>query len=141
MILWMAVLATSGWSLRNHYFNGRFAKEDVRGAANYLEARVAPGECVLVPTVTEVFEHYYDRDTPLFKVSAPRGTSRSQIEDQLVPLFATCDSVWYVRAREWVNDPDGLVLGVLHGQGEAAESINFAGVTLIRFVQKNPSPH
>ncbi|NIM19439.1 MAG: hypothetical protein GTO51_03555 [Candidatus Latescibacteria bacterium] len=138
IVLWSAVVVTICWSLGNHYFNDRYEKEDVRGAAWYLDARVDRNECILVPTVTEVFTHYFKRPSPVFKVFSPRGTPKHAVENQLEPLFATCDSFWYVRAREWVDDPQGFLTEALEARSVSVESIDFAGVRLIKFVPKKP---
>jgi uncharacterized membrane protein len=51
----LLVVATAAVSLGNYYFNGRYAREDMRAAARAVEQDVAPGDCIIAPTVFEVF--------------------------------------------------------------------------------------
>ena len=138
LLLAGAVLVTLLISLQNYYFDGRYAKDDVRSAAACLDDRALPGECILVPTVKEVFQFYYHRDNPVFDLWAPRGTSKQTVEKRLASLFARCDSFWYLRAREWVDDPDGHVLAILSESGYLDQTIEFNGVTLTHYRKKSP---
>ena len=138
LLLSAAVLISLLVSLENYYFDSRFAKEDVRGAAAWLDGRARPGECILVPTVREVFEFYYHRDNPVFELWAPQNTPKQTIEKRLDSLFARCDSFWYLRTREWVNDPEGTVLAILLEHGQIEQAIEFNGVKLIQYRKKMP---
>ncbi|UCG51263.1 MAG: glycosyltransferase family 39 protein [Candidatus Latescibacterota bacterium] len=129
------VLATLIFSLGNYYFNGRYAREDVRGAAREIAERAAPADCILTHTVTEVFEHYFDGPNPVHSVFAPPGTPLERVDQQVEGLFANCDTVWYLRAREWVADPEGYLVGELDRRYHQAELIELNGVTLYRYIR------
>ncbi len=107
------VFLTFAVSLENFYFNPRYAKEDVRGAAGYVEANISDDGCVLVPTVTEVFQHYFKKQNPVSLVGAPLGTPRDVLDERLRRHLDGCRVVWYVRSREWDNDPEGELLVAL----------------------------
>jgi len=107
------VFATLAVSLANYYFNGDYAKEDIREAARLIENRIQPGECVLAPTVAEVFEHYFRGGNPVYRVGASSRPPRQVLEERLAQTLAGCPRVWYVRSREWDNDPDGELSGAL----------------------------
>jgi hypothetical protein len=128
------VFLTLSLSLGNYYFNARYAKEDVRGAARYLETRIQEGECIVAPTVTEVFEHYFNKQNPVYRIGAPPGTSQRVVDENLSLKLGDCRAVWYVRSREWVNDPDGelsLALGRIYK--ETARFDGLAGVQMVKY--------
>jgi predicted membrane-bound mannosyltransferase len=131
------VFATLFVSLGNYYFNGSYAKEDVRSAAVYVEKHAAVSDCVVVPTVIEVFEYYFDGPNPVRTVWNPPGAPRERIDAQMEKIFAECPTVWYVNAREWDHDRDGYLHDTLDSRCDATETIEeFPGVTITRYAQK-----
>jgi len=130
----VAVLATCALSLRHHYFDPRYAKEDVRGATRAVEARLLPGECIFAPTVWQIVGHYQRGDAPVHYVfREPPELVRRQLDG----LYGTCASFWYLRARPWVDDPDGRVLAELGSRYQLGERLEFAGVTALHYTRKN----
>jgi hypothetical protein len=129
----VAVGATLLVSLGNYYFDGRFGRDDVRSAARWIEKRAEVTDCILTHTVTEVFQHYYSGPNPVHSVFAPLGTPRDRVDRQLEELLANCDTVWYLRAREWVDDPEGYLLDVLDSRFVMVESHNFEGVKVFLY--------
>jgi hypothetical protein len=128
------VFATLVFSLGNYYFNPRYGKENVRGSVRYIEANIQEDECVLAPTVAEVFEHYFRKPNPVIRTGAPAGTSAATLTKKLDAVLGECSAVWYVRSREWENDPLGEVSGVLRSRYPRTEAIRgFSGVELIKF--------
>jgi 4-amino-4-deoxy-L-arabinose transferase-like glycosyltransferase len=128
------VFVTLSVSLQNFYFNPRYAKEDIRGAARYLEAHIADGDCVLVPTVTEVFQHYFKKPNLVSMVGAPLDTPRDVLENRLSRHLGGCRVVWYVRSREWDQDPQGeLVLGLERMYRETGRINEWTGVEIRRY--------
>ena len=121
-------------SLGNYYFNPRYAKEDVRGAARYVSANIRESECVLAPTVGEVFQYYFKKRNPVYVINAPAGTPPAVLDERLARTMGKCDVVWYVRSREWDNDPSGelsLALGRIYKETERVYGMT--GVQLIRY--------
>lgn len=123
-------------STGNYYFNGRYAREDVKGAVRYLEERLATDECVFAPAVRDVVDHYLRARAPLYSVYNRPWVKVEQVDAQLERLFAACNSFWYVRARWWVDDPDGYVWREITSRYEQSQSIEFNGVTLIKLDRK-----
>ena len=80
-VLTVLVFLTLLFSLSSHYFDRRYAKEDVRGAASYLEAVAGDDECILAPTVMYVVAHYLDGRNGVYGFHSPAGTSRSATAD------------------------------------------------------------
>jgi len=133
---WLAggfVVATCAASLWNHYFDARYAKEDVRGAVRAVETRLAPGECIFAPTVWQIVGRYAPAGVPIHYVY---GQPPSVVQDQLARLFVQCDSLWYLRARPWVDDADGSVLAEIDARYARGEALEFPGVSAIHFTRK-----
>jgi hypothetical protein len=129
-----AVVVASVLSLSHHYFDPRYAKEDVRSATRAVEARLAPGECIFAPTVWQIVAHYQRGGAPLHYVyRQPPGLMERQID----ALTAACDSFWYLRARPWVDDADGRVLAAIESRFDRGEAMEFAGVSVIHFSRRN----
>lgn len=134
---WIAaalVVATCGVSLDNLYFDARYAKEDVRGAVRGVETRIGANECIFAPTVWQIVAHYQRTDAPLHYVyrDAPAVMDR-----QLNATFKECESLWYIRARPWVDDADGRVLDAIESRYTSTETLEFPGVAAIHFIRKN----
>jgi hypothetical protein len=128
------VFVTLAVSLQNYYFNPRYAKEDVRGAARYVEARIAEGECVLAPIVTEVFQHYFGKPNPVRFVAAPAGIPRDVLEERLGRHLDGCGAVWFVRSRQWDSDPEGELIDALGRlYRETARTDEFTGVEIRKY--------
>jgi uncharacterized membrane protein len=134
---WMAaVLATLLVSDGGYYFNPKYARDDVRGAVRYIEAHGTPGECIVAPTVIGVVEHYYRGVEEVHSVFNRPGQPRAVLERQLREIFAWCNSVWYIRARPWVDDPNGYVLERMSDHYRELQLVDFDGVQLYRFGPK-----
>jgi hypothetical protein len=58
-------------------------------------------------------------------------------ERQLQDLYSSCPSFWYMRARPWVDDPDGSVLAGIEARYHAVAEMNFPGVRVIHFSSGN----
>ncbi|MBI4720705.1 MAG: hypothetical protein HY770_05715, partial [Chitinivibrionia bacterium] len=123
-------------SIGNYYFNGEYGREDVRGAAKYLAARADGDECILAPTVKEVVAHYLETPRTIQSVFAPPGTPRATVEARLDRAIGECRSLWYVRARPWVDDSSGYLLQGLESRYAVEEVREFDGVRLIHFVER-----
>jgi mannosyltransferase len=134
--LLVAVLATLLIATGNLYYNPKYARDDVRGAVRYIEKHIEPGECILAPTVTGVVEHYYRGVEEVHSIYNPPGQPRERVDRQLQRIFAWCNSVWYVRARPWVDDADGYALGRLADRYRDLQVIDFKGVELIHYGPK-----
>jgi 4-amino-4-deoxy-L-arabinose transferase-like glycosyltransferase len=126
-------------SLWHCYYDGRYAKEDVRRATRYIAERLdteGSDGCVLAPTVFQIVERYYPGPVPVKTVYA-RGTGTS-LDAQLDSVFAACNSVWYVRARPWEDDPDGRIERAVDARYRAVERQDFDGVKVTHYIRENP---
>ncbi|HEU4364682.1 MAG TPA: hypothetical protein VFT13_04380, partial [Candidatus Krumholzibacteria bacterium] len=125
-----ALLATCAVSLANHYFNPRFAKDDVKRSLAEVERRMEPGDCIFAPTVWHVVQHYATGNAPLHFVygDAPDLAAR-----QLDAMMRECGTFWYLRARPWVDDPAGRVLDEIERRCTPLDRFAFPGVEVTRY--------
>jgi hypothetical protein len=130
-------LVTLVFSTGNYYFDGRYARENVRRAADYLEAKGGENECIFAPTISQVFRYYYGGSARTFQIHGPWPVTGDRLDAQLDDFLANCKTFWYVRAREWVHDPDGRVLEVLDAAAERKEVIDYEGVKIIKYNRKS----
>jgi len=136
-VMAILVAVTTAVSLGNHYFSGRFAREDVRTAVRYLEEQ-PDVTCIFAPTVYNVVTHYYHGPAAIHVVYR-RTAPSDQVERQLEDVFAACNTLWYVRARPWVSDGDGYILKRLLERFDMLERVEFNGIELFRYeVKKEP---
>lgn len=122
------------WSLGNYYWNGRYAKADVRGAVERIEAENELQWPILAPAVTPVVLFYhggsaevlgaYEWDALTDAVSA-----REFCDERLAGI----DECWVVLAREWYFDPHGRLLPALAGSGRLVLVEERPGTRLYRW--------
>lgn len=134
MLALALVAGTSVAALFNYYRDPARQKEDVRDAVRVVEARLEPGECIFAPTVFQIVAHYQTTGAPLHYIY---HSSPEIVDRQLADFYAGCSSFWYLRARPWVDDPDGRVLSSIQSRYQAGEELHFPGVDAIHFVSKN----
>ena len=132
-----ATLMVSLWNL---HFNGRYAREDVKRAMRYVEEGLEADECILAPTVWQVAGHYYRGDVPIRYVFQRHWLPKARVDAQLEPVFAACNSFWYVRSRPWVDDADGYVWRAITHEYNAVEEAHFDGVDVYRMQRKTIPP-
>lgn len=136
----LACVATMVTSLAHYYFDGRYAKEDVKRATRYVEERLessgAEG-CIFAPTVIRVVERYLEGNVPTYSAFQREWLTRDRVDAQLAPLFAACNSVWYVRARAWVDDYNDYLLHSVESRYTVVEEARFDGVEVFHFQRKN----
>lgn len=133
---YVLLLGTLLFSAGNYYFDGRYARDDVKGAVRYVEKRIGTAECLFAPTVPDIVQHYLKRDVPVYTVIRQPWTTKAQVDAELREFFAGCNSFWYVRARPWVSDHDGYLSRQLALRYDQSEVVTFDGVALIHFYKK-----
>jgi hypothetical protein len=129
------LMATCAVSVGNDYFSPRYAREDVKRAVAEMDRRMTPGDCIFAPTVWQVVQHYRRDDAPLYSVYADApAASRAQMD----ALLGTCPTFWYVRARAWVDDPDGYVAAEIERRCDVLDRFERPGVVVTRYGVKDP---
>jgi mannosyltransferase len=141
----LLLVALSLFSLGNYFWNGRYAKADVRQAAAW-SAETRPGVPVLVASVANVFEYYNrDRQPALTVYGRPPLGGARQADAFLDEILAGQDSVVYLAARQWYFDPGGYLPEALARRGRLQLDREFPGVTLYFWhkteTDKGPDEH
>lgn len=124
------VVATNALSLVHYYADPAYAKEDVRDAVHAVEKRMQPGDCIFAPTVWQIVQHYRTGNEPVHYIfPGVPGEKTTQLQG----LFDACPVFWYIRARPWVADPRGRLVGAIEAKYEATESLEVPGVSVTRY--------
>ncbi|MBK8166034.1 MAG: glycosyltransferase family 39 protein [bacterium] len=112
------LLGLTVWSLGAGRSDPRYAREDVREAVRVVAAAAAPGDPVLVPVVTGVYE-YYDRGRrPLIHTyGRARLAGAAEADAFCAEALAGRDRCWVVLAREWDFDPGAQLTAALGRSG------------------------
>lgn len=129
-----AVLALCLASLGGLFFMGDYAKADVRGAvAAMVTAGAEAGDPVLVPTVGPVVRRYFPAaDVRGCWDEAPLADAA--MADALVARqLAGRNDAWYIRARSWDLDPQGLLPAALSRAGSLERLYEGANVSVDRW--------
>ena len=109
------ILVTSGFSLYNWFTDPRFAKDDFKALARFVQERIGPAETVLLRSghMAPVWAYYYGwqgwtplPDLPRLDVSRVIGLD---ITADLAPALQDQVGVWLVSWQEEVIDPNGVV--------------------------------
>jgi hypothetical protein len=85
-------------ALGQHYWNGRYAKEDCRGAAQAVTELAAAGEPVVIAVVGDPFRFYY-RGSAKLACLWP-GQDPAEIERN-IEAWQRPERIWLVSARPW----------------------------------------
>ena len=128
VVLLLIVVVFNSWSLYNNYFDARYAKEDVRGAAQFVAANASPDDHVLVITVDHIFEWYFHQANPVMSNSSSES-ARSLVDEAI----AGAHTLWLVESRVWQSDPNNEIRKLLDNQYSLISKNEFSGVTLYRY--------
>jgi hypothetical protein len=127
LLLLAAVLAVHGAALANYYFDPRYAREDTRSAARYLEASADPNDTILVVGTLSSLPHYYGGKPPLIEFSHSEEAAQP-LGDRLRQLGAKHERIWLVQIRPWQVDREGKVKAALDGSYNLVHRREFPGV-------------
>jgi hypothetical protein len=105
-----AVLAVV--SLAQHAFDPRYAKEDLRGAANIVLHEERPGDTVVVIYSYRPFEHYFERGggkARLLRLHKRFLQTSDELEAHAADAASGGGRVWVVLARWWDVAPESKI--------------------------------
>lgn len=138
-IMALMMVGISFWSLGNHYWNGRYAKADVRRAVATVEQAASGPKTVLVPSVLGVWGYYADDQTDI--INTYRYAALQDQEDAqnfFDRELAGIPEFWFASCREWYFDPRGQLPVVLARQGDLLLTHEFPGIKLYRWSRTVP---
>jgi 4-amino-4-deoxy-L-arabinose transferase-like glycosyltransferase len=116
----------------NYYFVPRYARDDMRGAAETISGEAEPGDLILAPGMGPAVRHYYRGDRPVEAVYAPL-LDAGRIDRTLDWMTEGRRRVWLVRCRPWDTDAEGHIIEYLEKNMRRVKVREFPGVTLILF--------
>jgi mannosyltransferase len=125
------LLFVNGLSLAHYYFNPRYAREDARSAAQYLESRAHPGDVILAVGSAAALRHYY-KGSVLVVVADGRSTKNGLVVEHLRKL-GTDDRLWLVEIRPWEGDPKSTVKAALDNLARRSDDKKFPGVEIYSY--------
>jgi uncharacterized membrane protein len=129
----VAVLCVNGISLANHYFNPRYAKEDTRAAARYLEAVGEAEDVIVVVGSTVGLKHYYKGGVPIVAWDSVATRDQAAIFRYVKALSNEHKRLWIVTIRPWEIDPKGQVQTTLSQWHSITRLTEFAGVEIYSY--------
>jgi uncharacterized membrane protein len=133
-----AVCALMLVSDANYLLNPKYAREDVRGAAEAVMGAEAPGDLIFAPGVEEVFTHYYPGSNRIEFIE-PASLGEARVDERIAASFASHSRIWCLRCRSWDKDPENILGEVLRRRGVIEHSRELAGASLTLY-DRRPSP-
>lgn len=106
LFLLLAIVLCSTYSLWNYYGDDRYAKEDARSAAEYIERNSQSGDAILVVGIDYPFAYYYGGTLPVHSIPVVRS---DEAPTYLERIPGTHSRLWLVLGRTWQADPEDLV--------------------------------
>ncbi|MFI5370539.1 MAG: glycosyltransferase family 39 protein [Candidatus Eisenbacteria bacterium] len=131
---WVVVVLVAGlWmvSLERHYFDARWAKEDLRSAARVVTERGAAGERVIAVNTVEMLVYYYRGPLPVEHYWLGFVRDPVVMVDRFRRLKGA-GPAWVLLARPEDLDPEGRFARWMDERYPDAERWRFAGVRLWR---------
>ncbi len=117
------------WSLGGYYWDGRYAKADVRAAAAFLEDGNSAGDPLIVPVVTSVFKYYYRGSGEVIDTyGMPMLRTAADADEFCEQVLGDVSRVRLVLAREWYFDPQGHLPVAMSRRGHLRQTMSAAGV-------------
>jgi len=129
VLLLGAVLAIHGVALANYYFDPRYAREDTRSAARFLESKATPHDLALVVGTVSSLPYYYKRPISSVRPEFLKGSDPS-LRQPLRELAGSHNRLWLVQIRPWQTDRKGTVQAALDETYELMEKKKFPGVDI-----------
>ncbi len=109
------VAVTSARSLRNYYFDPRYARDDYRGIAEYISVREDRDDAILLnaPGQWEVFTYYYRGRSPIYPLPRTRPLNEADTARELEEILARHDRIFAVFWATDESDPARFIEGWL----------------------------
>jgi len=105
----LLVLLPMGVSLRNYYFDPRYWREDVRGAARILAREAGAEDIILGQGSARVLEWYEHGPAPWQPVHRPWVDDSDVLTARVTEWTAGRRHAWLLATRAWSVDPGGIL--------------------------------
>ncbi len=129
----LAVVAASLPGLRNYYYDPRYARDDYRGIARYIQALGRPGDVVLInaPSQVETVGYYYRGPLPLVPLPRERPPDRERTAGELAELSRKAERIFGIFWATNESDPERVVEGWLDSHAYKALDAWYGNVRLV----------
>jgi len=143
LLLGLAVLVPTGTSLAQYYADPNYAKDDLRGATEFLKSEIGPGELLFFVGIDHPLHYYYWRDVR----EDPGGIAHSGLqylgsvsrEEQLEGFDRSAighGTIYVLFVREHWEDPEGRFRRHFEENYEVEEKAVFVGAEVWKL--RNP---
>ncbi|MBI4301869.1 MAG: glycosyltransferase family 39 protein [Chloroflexi bacterium] len=98
-------------SLKAYYDNPRYARDDYRGLATYIQRFSRPQDAILLsaPGQEEVFTYYYQGSLPLYPLPRSNPIDVAATEAELQSMARQYGRLWFVRWGDQEADPSRFI--------------------------------
>jgi mannosyltransferase len=136
------VALSSLYSLHAYYFDPRYARDDYRGIAQYIQAVEAEGDAVLInaPGQMETFSYYYRGQLPLYPLPRQRPLDEAQTEADLQEMVQGRKRIFAVLWATDESDPGRFIEGWLDQHTYKALDSWYGNVRLVVYAVPEESP-
>jgi uncharacterized membrane protein len=110
-----------------------YAREDTRGAAAYVGAHDPAATVVLVGDAADAFERYA-ANARTVAIMPHEANDPDRLRERVDTALKDRHEVWLLSARPWTTDRHDRVRTLLETRYAAREEMQFAGVSLRRYV-------
>jgi uncharacterized membrane protein len=131
-----AVLVVHSVALANYYFDPKYAREDTRSAARFLESAAGFKDVALVVGTLSSLPHYYKGNLPLVNFSSLDRDGRS-LPEVFHKVTANYSRLWLVQIRPWQVDRAGRVKAALDNAYSLIQQQHFPGVDVYGYKISN----
>jgi mannosyltransferase len=113
--LLLFVVGASVPSLRNYYFEPKYARDDYRGIARYISAAGREGDAVILnaPGQMDIFSYYYQGDLPVYPLPGQRPLDEAKTEETLQRIVAEHRHLYVLFWGTVESDPGRFIEGWL----------------------------
>jgi hypothetical protein len=141
ILLVIGILLANSYSLANYYFNSRYAREDTRSAAQYLESVTRAQDVILIVGSQNGLRYYYKGGLPVLWWGRREVIDNRLVTTKLLnDLQHEYDRLWLVSVRPWERDPKGKLKALLEELYPGTAEKQFAGVGVYCYQLAQPDP-
>jgi hypothetical protein len=130
VLIWGVVVLFCLLSVWGYYFDPRYAREDIRGVARYVEMKERDGDVVLVPVVPHLFSFYFEGEADRHVLYKGQTRTAGEIAGNVAAASAGHERLWFVDSRLWFIDEKRRLPAYLDQSFDLLDRQEFAGAVL-----------
>ncbi|MGB9301511.1 MAG: glycosyltransferase family 39 protein, partial [Anaerolineae bacterium] len=132
-LLLVFVVVASALSLRNYYYDERYARDDYRGIASYISAAGQEGDAIILnaPGQIEIFSYYYRGDLPIYPLPGQRPLDEGKTREALEQIVGQHRQLYALFWGTDESDPGRFIEGWLDQRTFKALDSWFGNVRLV----------